>query len=471
MAKLKSQNPYTQDVLETFEPTTDSALEDALARAADAFTVCRKESINLRARRLEKLAEILERDRESLAQTAVAEMGKTITAARAEVEKCALTARWFAARLPDLLADHGIQVTPYRQFVRHLPLGPVLAVMPWNFPYWQVFRAAIPALGAGNVMLLKHASNVSRCALRIEKSLREAGFSEGRFQTLLLESSRIARLIADRRIQAVTLTGSEAAGRSVAAEAGKNLKKCVLELGGSDPFLVLPSADLHATVAQAATARTLNNGQSCIAAKRFIIHTEIFDAFTTAFAEKLKSLKVGDPMMDETDLGPLVHAEAAAGLWDQYERALHAGADVALKPTLEKPRNLFSPGLLIAPENSRDEIFSEEMFGPLAIVYRARDLEHGLELANSSVYGLGSSVWSQDLQEIESAINGIESGITFVNRIVASEPQLPFGGIKASGYGRELGLAGIREFMNAKSVSFGADKLGESFLGDKKIKT
>ncbi len=461
MTELKSRNPYTGELLETYATATDAEIERAIAGADARFRAGGAGVIDERARGLARLADALDRNHEELARLAVAEMGKTLKAARAEVEKCAATARWFAERLPELARDESVgansgAASSGARFVRRLPLGPVLAVMPWNFPFWQAFRAAIPALAAGNTMLLKHASNVSGCALRIERAFLEAGFPPGVFKTVLLESSRVARLIADPRIRGVTLTGSEAAGRSVAETAGRHLKKCVLELGGSDPFLVLPSADLAAAAASAVTARTLNNGQSCIAAKRFIVHADVFEAFTRAFVDGMSAVRPGDPMREDAALGPLVHAEAVDALQEQCARAVRAGAEARLAPEVDEAKCLFSPAVLIAPENAAEPVFSEELFGPVAVVHRARSLEHGLRLCNESRYGLGSSVWTKDAAEAGRAVDGIDAGMTFVNAIVASEAALPFGGVKDSGYGRELGALGFAEFTNAKAVAFGA---------------
>lgn len=455
--RLISRDPYSETILETFEASTDDQLEQALVRAEHAFSHTRRLPLVTRRERLLRLGERLDAHRDELAEIATREMGKTFTAARSEVQKCALTARWYADHLEHLLADTPVREQPHRQLVRHLPLGPVLAIMPWNFPYWQAFRAAIPALSVGNVMLLKHASNVSRCALWIERLFTEAGFEEGEFQTLLLESARVGRLIADPRVRGVTLTGSEAAGRAVAAEAGRHLKKCVLELGGSDPFLVMPSADLEATAKAATTARTINNGQSCIAAKRFIVHEDVFDRFLSAFTTRMEAVRVGDPMDAANEMGPLVHAEAVSTLLSQIERAIDAGATPILRPAENGTSgNLIRPTILVAPDNpsaQSAEIFGEEMFGPVAMVYRARSLDQAIAIANHSRYGLGSSIWTSDENDIRRANEELEAGMTFVNAVVASEPQLPFGGIKDSGYGRELGAAGLYEFTNAKSLS------------------
>ncbi len=455
MKKLTSLNPFTGQILEEFNQTSDEKIEQVLISADRRFQLQRRTSIKDRQILLAAVADKLDFYKAELAKTAVAEMGKTIVAARAEVEKCAFSTRYFAEHLAEILKDSFIQTGAKRQFIRPLPLGPILAVMPWNFPFWQVIRAAVPAIGAGNVLVLKHAANVSRCALWLERIFSEAGFAEGTFQTLLLESNRVARIISDRRIQGVTLTGSEAAGRAVAKVAGEYLKKTVLELGGSDPFIVMPSADLEQTVANAVTARILNNGQSCVAAKRFIVHQDILDAFLMRFQEKMAGLVVGDPMSEKTDVGPLVHREALFTLKDQVKRSINEGAKLVCGNQSDERQNLYSPSILLAPpfKEKYPSIFQEEFFGPSAMVYSAQNLEQAFQIANSSPFGLASSFWSHDRQEHEKAINQIEAGQTFINMIVASEPQLPFGGVKHSGYGRELGVLGAHEFVNMKSVS------------------
>jgi succinate-semialdehyde dehydrogenase/glutarate-semialdehyde dehydrogenase len=381
------------------------------------------------------------------------EMGKLLRAAVQEVEKCALACRYYADHAAHFLADEEVSTQAARSFVRYQPLGPVLAIMPWNFPFWQVFRFAAPALMAGNVALLKHASNVPQCALAIEEVLHRAGFPEGAFQTLLIGSDRVSRLIEDPRIRAITLTGSVGAGGSVAAVAGKQIKKTVLELGGSDPFLVMPSANLDQAVATAVQARTLNNGQSCIAAKRFIVDRRIADEFERRFTQRMASLKVGDPMNDATDIGPLATAEVLESLEHQVNQTVKLGAQILLGgKRLDRAGNFFAPTVLTdIPPNS--PAHAEELFGPVASLFRADGMADAIRIANDSQFGLGSCAWTNDPGERELFIDQIEAGLAFVNGMVVSDPRLPFGGVKRSGYGRELSVHGIREFVNIKSVS------------------
>lgn len=421
-------------------------IERRLARAAAGFARHRRTSFADRAGWLRRAAELIDQDREALARTMVEEMGKPIRAARAELDKCALTCRHYAEHGAAMLADepsgHGTLI--------YVPLGPVLAVMPWNFPWWQVIRFAAPALMAGNVGLLKHASNVPRCALAIEDLLARAGFPDGAFQTLMIGSKDVAGVIADERVVAVTLTGSEAAGAAVAEVAGRHLKKCVLELGGSDPFVVMPSADVEKAAATAVTARTINNGQSCIAAKRFIVHADVHDRFVRELVRGMAALRVGDPMAEDTDLGPLANADGCRGVAEQVATSAAAGATVALGGHGLGGNFYAATVLTDIPPGA--PVYREEVFGPVALVFRARDLDHAIELANDSPYGLGSSVWTTDPAERARLVREIEAGMTFVNGMVVSDPRIPFGGIKRSGYGRELGTLGIREFVNIKTL-------------------
>ncbi len=425
-------------------------LERRLARAASGFDRYRRTSFAERAGWLRRAAELIEEEREPLARTMVEEMGKPIRAARAELDKCALTLRHYAehgaAMLADEPAGHGKII--------YLPIGPVLAVMPWNFPWWQVIRFAAPALMAGNVGLLKHASNVPRSALSIESLIARAGFPDGAFQALLIGAGEVAAVIADPRVAAVTLTGSEAAGASVAQAAGRALKKCVLELGGSDPFIVMPSADVEAAARTAVTARVINNGQSCIAAKRFIVHADVHDAFVDAMVRGMAALRVGDPMDEATELGPLVDVKARDGVAAQVADSVAAGARIAVggHPVDQPSGGAFYAATVLTDIPRRAPVYHQEVFGPVALVFRARDLDHAIELANDSPYGLGSSVWTRDPAERERLIREVAAGMTFVNAMVVSDPRLPFGGIKQSGYGRELGTLGIREFTNIKTV-------------------
>jgi len=451
--KLQSIDPATGELIESFDEISDSELEAALARAQQAFHAYRNTSFADRAGWLREAAQILESEKDKWARLMTREMGKTYKAAVAEAEKCAWACRYFAEQGARFLADEAIETDADRSYVRYLPLGPVLAVMPWNFPFWQVIRFAAPALMAGNVGLLKHASNVSRCALALEEIFRRAGFPAGAFQTLLLGSARVARVIADERVRAVTLTGSDIAGSKVAAEAGKHIKKAVMELGGSDPFIVLPSADLGVAVTTAITARNINNGQSCIAAKRFIVHERVYDEFERRMVEGLARLKVGDPMLEDTDVGPLATKQILETVERQVEESVRSGARLLIGGRrLERP-GYFYPVSALAQIPEQAPAWREEVFGPVALLFKVRDLSEAIELANASPYGLGSSVWTADEAERRLSIDELEAGCTFINAMVVSDPRLPFGGVKRSGYGRELARHGIREFVNVKSVS------------------
>ncbi|HXU70509.1 MAG TPA: NAD-dependent succinate-semialdehyde dehydrogenase [Polyangia bacterium] len=448
-------NPATGRQVERFEPLAEADIETRLGRAADAARLWRTTSFAERAARLRRLGELLDGERERWAQVIVTEMGKTIRAARAEVEKCARTCRFYADEGARMLAEEVVVAGDDRRSIVYQPLGPVLAIMPWNFPFWQVVRFAAPALMAGNVALLKHASNVPRCALGLEELCRKSGFPEGAFQTLLVETGPIAGILADARVAAVTLTGSDSAGAAVAELAGRHLKKAVLELGGSDPFLVMPSADLDAAVRTAVDARVLSNGQSCIAAKRFIVHEAVYDRFAAGMCEAMRALGVGDPMREETDVGPLATASARERLVDQIERSVAAGARRLVgAATLPGDGWYFSPGVLadIPPSAPASQ---EEIFGPVALLHRARSIDHAIAIANDSRYGLGAAAWTRDPAEAARFVRDLEAGSVFVNEMVVSDPRLPFGGIKRSGFGRELGAFGIREFVNIKTVVLG----------------
>jgi len=442
---IQTKNPATGQVIRTFDALSDPEIDARLQRAIEAFRTYRNVAFAARGRMMNAAARLLEEGRRDYARTMTLEMGKPIGAAVQEVEKCARACRFYAEHAERLLADDPPS-EPGRSFVKYQPLGPVLAVMPWNFPFWQVFRFAAPGLMAGNVCVLKHAS-------AIEDVFRRAGFPDGAFQTLLVGSDKVARIIDDPRVAAVTLTGSVEAGRSVAAAAGRRIKKSVLELGGSDPFIVMPSCDLPQTVATAVQARVVNNGQSCIAAKRFIVHERIAGEFERRFVERMRSLKVGDPMDESTDVGPLATEDVLQGLEDQVRRTVEAGARVLCGgKRLDGPGFFYSPTVLAdVPKGTpaRDE----ELFGPVATLFRARDIDQAIEIANDTRFGLGASLWSDDERERALFVDRIEAGMAFINGMVASDPRIPFGGVKDSGFGRELSVNGIREFVNIKTVS------------------
>jgi succinate-semialdehyde dehydrogenase/glutarate-semialdehyde dehydrogenase len=450
---IASINPTTGETLKTFTPLTDAEIAAKLDNAARAFSTYKQTNFAQRGEWLYNAAKILETNKQQYAEIMTLEMGKPINSAIAEVEKCALVCRYYAEQAAQFLADVYIATDASRSYARYEPLGIILAVMPWNFPLWQVFRFAAPALMAGNVGLLKHASNVPQSALAIEAILLEAGFPPGVFQTLLVGADRVADLLKDPRVKAATLTGSEAAGQSMASIAGHELKKTVLELGGSDPFIVLKSADVELAASVAVTARMLNNGQSCIAAKRFIIEEAIADAFTELLVQKFQALKVGDPLLPETQIGPLATPQILSDLHNQVQLSIQQGCKVLLggEPLSDRPGNFYPPTILtdIPPTSIA---YSEELFGPVAALFQVPDLNMAIKIANDTSFGLGASVWTNDLQEQERAIAEIEAGAVFINGMVKSDPRMPFGGIKRSGYGRELGLQGIQEFVNIKTV-------------------
>jgi succinate-semialdehyde dehydrogenase/glutarate-semialdehyde dehydrogenase len=450
---IRSINPATEETTATFEEHSDGEVESRLARAWAAFQTWRNTDMATRAAALNRLADALASERARHARTMTEEMGKTYVSALAEVDKCALCCRHYADHGAAYLADQPLPSDPHdRVFVRHLPLGPVLAVMPWNFPFWQVFRFAAPALMAGNVGLLKHASNVPRCALALEALFTGAGFPAGSFATLLIGSARVGAVIDDARIRAVTLTGSEGAGVSVGTAAGRNLKKTVLELGGSDPFVVMPSADVDSTVRTAVAARTINNGQSCIAAKRFIVHRDVYRRFVDAFVSELSHLRVGDPMLEQTDVGPLATRDGRDTLERQVADSVAAGAKLLTGGKRAGTRGWFYAPSALSDIPRHAPVYHEEVFGPVALLFEARDIDHAIGLANDSPYGLGSSVWTQVEAEQRRFIDELEAGQTFVNGMVVSDPRRPFGGVKRSGYGRELADLGIREFVNQKTI-------------------
>jgi len=449
---IATVNPTTGEVLKTFAPLTPTQIEQKLQLAASAYQTHRRTSFADRAGKMLRAAEILEKEKDECAHLMTLEMGKPLKAAVAEALKCATGCRYYAENAERILADEIVKTGAKRSSIRYLPIGPILAIMPWNFPFWQVFRFVAPALMAGNVGLLKHASNVPQCALKIEDILRRAGFLEGVFQTLLIGSGPVDGILSDRRVVAATLTGSEQAGIQVGVSAAKRIKKVVLELGGSDPFIVMPSADLDAAVATAVDARVQNNGQSCIAAKRFIVAEAIADEFERKFVKRMQDLRVGDPFDETTQLGPLANADAVTSLDADVKKSVDAGARVLTGGhPLDRPGNFYAPTVLTdIPRNS--PAYNEEFFGPVASIFRVKDVDHAIQIANDSRFGLGASAWTKDPTETERFINELDAGMVFLNKMVASDPRLPFGGVKYSGHGRELAENGIREFMNIKTV-------------------
>jgi succinate-semialdehyde dehydrogenase/glutarate-semialdehyde dehydrogenase len=449
---IESINPATGVALARYEPMDEGEVESALARAAAANTAWAATSFSDRAARLRALAAALRRSVDEHARRITLEMGKPLREARAEVEKCAWGCEYYAEHAAGFLRDEPIATDARRSLLSYLPLGTLLAVMPWNFPYWQVFRAAAPALMAGNTVLLKHASNVPQCAEAIAALFRAAGFPAGVFQTLRIGAERAEALIADPRVHAVTLTGSEVAGRRVAAAAGRHLKKSVLELGGNDAFVVLADADLAQAAAVAITARFQNNGQSCIAAKRFVLIEAIAGEFLARFADAARKLKVGDPLEEDTHIGPLARADLRETLHGQVRASVARGAQIVFGgEPLAGPGYFYAPTLLDHVRAGMPA-WTDELFGPVAVAIRARDEDDALAIANDSRYGLGASIWTRDIDRGERLARRIESGMGFVNGMVKSDPRLPFGGVKCSGYGRELGLAGIREFVNVRTL-------------------
>jgi succinate-semialdehyde dehydrogenase/glutarate-semialdehyde dehydrogenase len=452
---LTSVNPATGELLATIEPHTTEQVDARLSKAHAAWRRWRETTFAERAVIMTKVAELLEKERSELGRLMTREMGKPVRAAMEEATKCASACHYYAKNAERHLSRRNVPTEDKESFVLYQPIGVVLAVMPWNFPFWQVFRFAAPALMAGNAGLLKHASNVPQCALAIEDILRRAGAPDGVFQTLLVGSGAVGALISDPRVAAVTLTGSEAAGRDVGSRAGREIKKSVLELGGSDPFIVMPSAPLDDAVATAVSARTVNTGQSCIAAKRFIVHETIFDEFAARFTKAMQSLRVGDPLDERTAIGPLATARILEDLDDQVRRTVAAGARVLTGGRrLERPGNFYEPTVLTdVPGDS--PAAREELFGPVAPLLRARDATEAIQIANSTTFGLGAAAWTNDVKERDRFIDELDSGTVAINGMVASDPRLPFGGMKRSGYGRELSEEGIREFVNIKTVRVG----------------
>ena len=449
---IATVDPSTGATLKTFEPLGEQQIEEKLQRSVHAAEKNRRRSFDDRASRMRKAADILEQRQRELGALATTEMGKTLKAAIAEVTKCALVCRYYADNAKQFLSDEPVKTEAEQSFIRYEAIGPVLAVMPWNFPYWQVFRFAAPALMAGNVGLLKHASNVPQCALAIEQVFRDAGFVDGEFQTLLITSDQVGKIVDDPRVKATTLTGSEPAGASVASNAAKHIKKSVLELGGSDPFVVMPSAKLDDAVNTAVKARIINNGQSCIAAKRFIVHEKIASEFEKRFVAAMEALRVGDPMEASTDIGPLAMPQIIEDIDRQVQRSVAAGAKLLTGGKRIGTRGNFYAPTVLSDIPHDAPAACEETFGPIASLFRVRNAEDAIRIANDTPFGLGASVWTQDRDEAARLIDGIESGQVFVNAMVASDPRVPFGGVKHSGYGRELGVYGIREFVNIKTV-------------------
>jgi succinate-semialdehyde dehydrogenase/glutarate-semialdehyde dehydrogenase len=445
-------NPATGEVLKKFDALSDAQVDERISKAAKSFQSFRKTSFAERARWMSGVAEILESEKEPLGGLMSLEMGKTLGSAIAEAEKCSGTCRYYAEHAEKFLADEIIQTAASKSYIHYQPLGIVLAVMPWNYPLWQVFRFIAPGLMAGNVGLLKHASNVPQCALKIEDILLRAGFPDGVFQTLLIGAAQVDRILNDPRVAAATLTGSEQAGIQVGVSAAKRIKKVVLELGGSDPFIIMPSANLEEAAATGVKARVLNNGQSCIAAKRFIVHEKIAEAFEKEFVRRMQALKLGDPFDVKTDVGPLATADAVKDLNADVQKTVQAGAKLLTggKP-LAGPGNFYQPTVLTnIPKES--PAYREEFFGPVASIFRVKNIDEALAIANDSRFGLGASAWTNDPSERQRFIEDLEAGMVFINQMVASDPRVPFGGVKASGHGRELGPYGIREFTNTKTV-------------------
>ena len=449
---IASINPATGETLAEFSEHTAAEVEARLARAADAVLRWRYTPVDERAAVVSRLGALLERDQERLGRLMTVEMGKPIQAAIDEAAKCAAACRFYAEHGPAFVADTHVDDVEHRSFIAYEPIGVVLAVMPWNFPFWQVVRFLAPALVAGNVGLLKHASNVPQCALELESLVRRAGAPDGVFQTLLVGSDAVPGIVADARVAAVTLTGSEGAGRSVSKVAGASLKKTVLELGGSDPFIVMPSADLALAIQTAVKARTINNGQSCIAAKRFIVHRAIADAFIVGFAAGMQALRVGDPIDPATQLGPLATVKLAEEVDQQVRSSVAKGARIVCGGVRDHPSSAFYPATVLVDIPDDAPAYSEELFGPVGCVFVAEDAADAIRIANGTRFGLAASVWTTDLAEQERFAREVDAGSVFVNDMVVSDPRFPFGGIKASGYGRELSDVGLREFTNIKTV-------------------
>ncbi|MER6133109.1 NADP-dependent succinic semialdehyde dehydrogenase [Streptomyces sp. NPDC001815] len=459
---IATVNPATGETLKTYDALDAEEIEHRLATAEAAFRHHRTTSFAERARLLHRAADLLEGDAQDIGRIMTTEMGKPVKQARAEAAKCAKAMRWYADHAEELLADEeggkadAEDSGASRVLVRYRPLGPVLAVMPWNFPLWQVIRFAAPALMAGNVGLLKHASNVPQTALYLEDLFRRAGYPEGCFQTLLIGSGAVEDVLRDPRVRAATLTGSEPAGRAVASVAGDEVKKTVLELGGSDPYVVMPSADIDKAARTAVTARVQNNGQSCIAAKRFIVHTDVFDAFAERFTAGMNALTVGDPLDEATDVGPVATEQGRDDLTELVDDAVESGATVLCGGEVPDGDGWYYPPTVLTDITPEMRIHQEETFGPVATLYRAADLDEAVAIANDTPFGLSSNVWTRDDTEIDRFVRDLEAGGVYVNGMTASHPAFPFGGVKRSGYGRELSGHGIREFCNITTVWHGA---------------
>ena len=457
---LISRNPATGEELASYTELSGSELDERMALAGSAFEVHRRTSFAERAEHMRAAADILDAGKHQLGRIMTLEMGKPIGAAVAEAEKCAWVCRYYADNAERFLSDDSVETGALRSLVKYQPIGPVLAVMPWNFPFWQVFRFLAPGLMAGNVGLLKHASNVPQCALAIEDIVRRAGFDEGVFQALLVGSDAVDGIIRDARVRAVTLTGSDAAGAAVAKTAGECLKKTVLELGGSDPFIVMPSADLEKAAATAVTARTINNGQSCIAAKRFIVADAVYDEFVSLFVERMRALRIGDPIDEATQIGPLATEDIRDELAEQVEQTVAKGARLLTGGSVPQRTGWFYEPTVLENVPTDSPAYRDELFGPVATLFRSGDIDDAIRIANDSVFGLGSSAWTNDEGEQRRFIHELDAGMVFINDMVASDPRLPFGGVKRSGYGRELGRIGILEFVNVKSVVIGGGTAG-----------
>ncbi|MEV7245834.1 NADP-dependent succinic semialdehyde dehydrogenase [Streptomyces sp. NPDC093248] len=459
---IATVNPANGETLKTYEAMGEEELERRLQLAEATFRTYRTTTFAERATMMNRAADLLDEDQREIGRVMTTEMGKPVAQARAEAAKCAKAMRWYAERAEGLLADEEPPEQDVRDSgasrvrVRYRPLGPVLAVMPWNFPLWQVIRFAAPALMAGNVGLLKHASNVPQTALYLEDLFHRAGFTEGCFQTLLIGSAAVDDVLRDERVRAATLTGSEPAGRAVASTAGEMIKKTVLELGGSDPYVVMPSADLDRAAAVAVTARVQNNGQSCIAAKRFIVHGDVYDAFAERFVEGMAALRTGDPLEEDTEVGPLASEQGRRDLEELVDDAKRAGAEVLCGGERPDGPGWYYPPTVLAGITREMRIHREEAFGPVATLYRAGDLDEAVLIANDSPFGLSSNVWTRDEREVERFSRDLEAGAVYVNGMTASHPAFPFGGVKRSGYGRELSGHGIREFCNITTVWQGA---------------